>query len=311
MPLFSVIIPLYNKEKHLKNTLLSVLDQTYPDFEILVVNDGSTDRSMDILHQFNDSRIVIIEQTNQGVSSARNHGIEKASGKLIAFLDADDYWFSNHLEVMAALYFDFPQAGMYCSRYKIKLAKNNLYSPNPTNIKPDFRGMVPDFFHSSLVDRVAWTSIVVIPKPVLQSVGGFTTTVSNGQDLELWIKVAVKHPVAISNTVTAHYHFEIADSLAKRNILKKKLMDFGQFAEAEKKNPSLKKFLDIYRIEYALHYHMFGDDSKMSYYLKDTDRHNIAFKTKILLLLPGFILRLLLKLKHLLKKIGINFTIYH
>ena len=311
MPLFSVVIPLYNKEHHIENTLKSVLNQTFTDFEVIVVNDGSTDKSVEIVKNFTDPKLFLVNQENSGVSTARNNGIAKASGQLIAFLDADDYWFPNHLEVMAALYHDFPKAGLYCSRYKIKFAENNLYTPKLTNIKEHFRGIIPDFFHSSLTDRVAWTSIVVIPKTILTTIGGFTPEVTNGQDLELWIKIAVKHPVAISDTVTALYHYEIENSLAKRNIQTKRLMDFNQFSEEEKKMPSLKKFLDIYRIEYALHFHVFGNNEKMLFYLKKVDRKNIALKTKILFALPDFLLRLLLKLKHLLKKIGINFTVYH
>lgn len=88
-------------------------------------------------------------------------------------------------------------------------------------------------------------------------------------------------------------------------------MDFSQFGDYEKKSPSLKRFLDIYRIEYALHFHMFGDDEKMRFYLKDVHPKNIAAKTKFLFSLPAFLLRMLLKVKHMLKKAGINFTVYH
>jgi glycosyltransferase involved in cell wall biosynthesis len=311
MPFFSVIIPLYNKENYIENTLKSVLEQTFTDFEIIIVNDDSTDNSLEIVKRFDDSRITIIEQQNAGVSATRNLGIEKASGKLIALLDADDYWFPNHLDILHSLYHDFPNAGMYCSRYKIKFAENNLYTPKLIDITPDFRGIVPDFFRSSYVDRVAWTSIVAIPKEIFNAIGGFNTEVSNGQDLELWIRIAVKFPIAISNTITAHYHYEISDSLAKRSILNKKLMRFEQFSDDENKKPSLKAFLDIYRIEYALHFHMFGDNETMCFYLKNANKKTIAFKTRVLFLLPGFVLRTLLKIKHWLKKIGVNFSVYH
>ncbi|QYS90674.1 glycosyltransferase family 2 protein [Flavobacterium covae] len=90
--LFSVIIPLYNKENYIYNTLISVINQTYTYFEIIIVNDGSTDKSLEIVKNINDSRIKIFEQNNKGVSSARNLGIKNATGSLIAFLDADDLW---------------------------------------------------------------------------------------------------------------------------------------------------------------------------------------------------------------------------
>ncbi|QYS89019.1 glycosyltransferase family 2 protein [Flavobacterium davisii] len=89
---FSVIIPLYNKENYIYNTLTSVIDQSYSNFEIIIVNDGSTDKSLEIIQNINDSRIRIFNQQNKGVSSARNLGIKNAKGTLIAFLDADDLW---------------------------------------------------------------------------------------------------------------------------------------------------------------------------------------------------------------------------
>src|SRR5262245_2597869 len=107
MPFFSVIIPLYNKENYIRNTLKCVLEQSFTDFEIIIVNDGSTDNGLKVVKEFTDSRIVIEEQTNKGVSAARNLGIEKAAGTMIALLDADDYWFPNHLEVLHALHTDF------------------------------------------------------------------------------------------------------------------------------------------------------------------------------------------------------------
>ena len=103
MVFFSVVIPLYNKANYIENTLKSVLDQTFTDYEIIVINDGSTDESEAVVRQFNDKRIQIFHQKNQGVSVTRNLGIEKSTGKLIAFLDADDYWLPNHLQELAYL----------------------------------------------------------------------------------------------------------------------------------------------------------------------------------------------------------------
>ena len=93
--MFSVVIPLYNKELSIINTIQSVLDQTFQNFEIVVVNDGSTDRSVEMVEQFNDPRIRIINKSNGGVSSARNRGIQEAKYELVAFLDADDFGSQN------------------------------------------------------------------------------------------------------------------------------------------------------------------------------------------------------------------------
>ena len=90
--MISVVIPLYNKEEQIADTLQSIFAQTFQDFEIVIVDDGSTDNSVEEVEKFDDSRIRLIHQTNAGVSAARNRGIEEARGELIAFLDADDEW---------------------------------------------------------------------------------------------------------------------------------------------------------------------------------------------------------------------------
>lgn len=311
MPFFSVIIPLYNKEKYIEDTLNCVLAQTFQDFEVLIIDDGSTDNSVAFVSKFTDARITLLQQENGGVSSARNLGINHASGTLIGFLDADDYWYPNHLEQLAGLYNDFPIVGLYCSRYKIRFSENNDYTPKLLDIGADFRGMVPDFFHSSSVDRIAWTSAVAVPKAVINEIGAFSKEVSNGQDLELWIRIAIKYPVAITDSCTSLYHFEVSDSLAKRSILRKSLPNLEQFSGFEQKNPSLKRFLDLYRIEYALHFHIFGNAAKRDFYLKEVSQSALAMKTRILFALPPFVLRRLLSAKRWLNKIGINFTVYH
>ena len=105
---FSIVIPLYNKESYIEKTLKSVLNQTFTHYEIIVINDGSTDDSEATVLEFNDKRIQLYNQKNQGAAVARNLGIEKAKYNYIAFLDADDLWMENHLETLKTLIQDFP-----------------------------------------------------------------------------------------------------------------------------------------------------------------------------------------------------------
>ena len=121
MTFFSVIIPLYNKEYYIENTIKSVLNQSFNDFEVVIVDDGSTDDSLKLASQFQDSRITIIKQKNQGASVARNKAIETAKGQYIAPLDADDIWHKNHLLELKSLINSFPNAGLFCNNYEIKL----------------------------------------------------------------------------------------------------------------------------------------------------------------------------------------------
>ncbi len=310
MPFFSIVIPLYNKANYIENTLKSVLNQTFTDYEIIVINDGSTDESEVKVLGLNDKRIQLYHQKNQGVSTARNLGIEKSKGKLIAFLDADDYWLPNHLEELFHLYQDFPGCGIYCSRYKIKTSKTHFQIPNYNGIDSSYSGIVENYFFSNSPFRISWTSSLAIPKEILEKFEGFTKEITNGQDLELWTKIAISHPVVITNKFTAIYNFDISNSLSKKNINSMKLMDFEQFTTEEKKNSSLKKFLDGYRIEYGLHFYIAGSKDKMNFYLKDIDPENLKTKTRFLFYLPSFSLRFLLQAKYFLKKIGINFNVY-
>jgi len=311
MPKISVIIPLFNKGFTISETLQSVLAQTFTNFEIVIVNDGSTDNGFEIISTFLDNRIKLFQQQNKGAAAARNLGIKKATGELIAFLDADDYWYPNHLEELFKLYTDFPNCGMYGSRYLMKISEKKTikttYSPLVSN---DFRGILLDFFKTSKAYRVGLTSAIAIPKRVLQNNFLFNLEISSGQDLELYTKIAIEKSVAITNLFTVEYNFSLDNQLSKTPISQKKLMRFEQFNTFESNNKSLKKFLDFYRLEYALQFRIAGNTEKSNFYLKDITTE-IPFKTKVLLSTPIFILQLLLKVKHLLKKYGIYFSVYH
>lgn len=116
-PFFSVIIPAYNLEKYIAVTLQSVLDQTFQDFEIIIVNDGSTDETVSIIQSFHDSRIHLVSQSNGGVSRARNTGMQQALGSYIAFLDGDDYWYPEHLSLSADFFNSHPEILVYSNRH--------------------------------------------------------------------------------------------------------------------------------------------------------------------------------------------------
>lgn len=311
MSFFSIVIPLYNKENFIQDTLKSVLNQTFQDFEIIVVDDGSTDKSAEKVRELDNPKINYFRTENQGASKARNVGIQKANADYICFLDADDYWYPNHLDVLYNLILDFPEAGMYCSRYLTKVSDSKIIEPKFQGIDNDFKGYVDDYFYSSLVHRVACTIVVAIRKSVFDDVGMFDINISSGQDIDMWTRIVLKYKTAISDSVTAVYNFQIEGSLSKTNILHKKLMNFSKFSQDEKKNPSLKKFLDQYRTEYAIAFYMNGKKDTAKEFLKNVPKDSLSAKVKLLLCLPPFVLRQLLRFKHFLKKKGIDFTIYH
>ncbi|WP_417942053.1 glycosyltransferase family 2 protein [Flavobacterium sp. RS13.1] len=310
MAFFSIVIPLYNKANYIESTLNSVLNQTFTDYEIIIINDGSTDNSEIKVLGFNDSRIQLYNQKNQGASVARNLGIEKANCNYIAFLDADDLWMANHLETLKTLIQNFPNAGIYASRYNLVFNNGKNYIPKFNGISTNFEGIVSDYFESSLTYPISTSSSIVIPKYVFKETGCFKPAISSGQDVDMWIRIASKYLVAISNKVTASYLHYIENSLSKTPILDKKLKDFNDYKPLEENNPSLKKYLDIYRIEYALQYKIAGENKKSKELFKNISKENISFKTKIIYSLPRFMLIFLLKTKKLLRRYGFNFSIY-
>jgi len=311
MPFFSVIIPLYNKENYIENTLKSVLSQTLDDYEIIIVNDGSTDKGPEIVKNIRDSRIRIIDQQNQGVSAARNKGIENSNGTLIAFLDADDYWFPNHLKELSDLHTGFPDCGIYCSRYKIKTTSKHFSTPHFNDIPEDFSGIVDNYFHSNRPFRITWTSCLAIPKNTIAKYGGFTVGVTNGQDNELWTRIGIYEKIVIGNQCTSIYNYHIPGSLAKNNVGTMRLMDFNQFKAEEEKNSDLKSFLDIHRFFYAMLYKSNQNYTEAKLYYDGIDKKNIGMLNQLLFHLPSCLLQLLYRIKKALKKIGVEFSTYN
>ena len=202
----SVIIPLFNKVKYIDRALKSVLDQSEPVFEVIVVNDGSTDGGEDVVKNFKDRRIKLINQSNQGSSVARNQGIKTASSELIAFLDADDLWKPGFLKKIRELREKFPKAGAYATSYEI-VTPTGRRLPAETTRLPDggSEGLIKNYFDLALGFPV-WSSAVVIPKRVLDEVGGFPEGEHLGEDLDLWLRIALRYPIAWSSACLAVYH---------------------------------------------------------------------------------------------------------
>lgn len=287
---FSVIIPLYNKENYIASAISSVLNQTFQDFEIIIINDGSTDNSELIVNAIKDSRIKLLTTKNKGVSSARNHGVNHAKSKYIALLDADDYWYSNHLSELKKLIESFPNASLYCNNYEIYYTKDTV---RPAHFNFDFNKdclIVDDFFNASIINTVAWTSAVGFTKSKFNAIGGFNPNLKTGEDTDLWIRFALKHDVAFNPTITASYLFYVENSLFKTENNAVRYTIINSFIEEEKTNPSLKKYLDINRYAVALRCKMHHNRLLYKQLKSEIQYSNLNYKQKLLLSCPRLVL---------------------
>lgn len=198
--MISIVIPLYNKEKQIAHTLQSVFKQTFQDFEVVVVDDGSTDGSVAEVEKFSDSRIRLIHQKNAGVAAARNRGIEETKGDLVAFLDADDEWKPEYLAAQYHLFQKYPDCSVFACNYEFRDTKGKI---TPTIIrKLPFTGedgILSNYFEvASCSHPPLWTSAVVVKKQAIQAIGGFPVGIKSGEDLLTWARLAVNDKIAYS-----------------------------------------------------------------------------------------------------------------
>ncbi len=310
MPFFSIIIPLYNKEKFIEKTIQSALNQTFLDFELIIVNDGSTDGSLELVKVFKDRRIKIYTIPNGGVSKARNFGIQKANANLIALLDADDLWKSSHLEELYNLRNAHPNCGLYAMGYTKKFD-----NANPINAHffkhENYNGIVPDFFSASTVDCLAWTSAVMIPKEIFKNIGYFNEGLKSGQDTEMWIRIALDYKVAFCSNKTAckvlcfdENHLSISEHKIDR------LKIFEKFYYSESKHSALKKYLDLNRFSIAVDRKINGDFKNYKLLKKSILKKNLNLKQRLVLECPKVVLIGLKKIQRQLIQQNIYLTAF-
>jgi glycosyltransferase involved in cell wall biosynthesis len=207
-PSVSVLLPLFNKEKEVLRAVNSVLSQTINYFEIVVVNDGSTDKGPDLVRAIKDPRIKVINQENSGVSAARNRGVAESRAELVAFLDADDEWEPDFLETIMHLKNKFPSCEVFATNYlfrrKNNLIKNTVIRGLPEGFK---EGILTGYFKiASQSDPPIWSSAVAVKKRALEFVGNFPVGIASGEDLITWAKLASKYQIAYSSEPKAYFY---------------------------------------------------------------------------------------------------------
>ncbi|MCF6130690.1 glycosyltransferase family 2 protein [Flavobacterium wongokense] len=297
MPYFSIVIPVFNKEKFVAKTLQSVLAQPFSDFEVIVVNDGSTDGSEVEILAIQDDRIRYFHKKNEGVAIARNFGIEKATADFICFLDADDYWYPDFLKTMHRFIAELPEQKVFAAAIEIETSNKLLKAHYSIPKKSDFE--IVDFFEASQKECVLWTSSVCIHKNVFEKVGVFDTKIKHGEDTELWIRIGLQFQIVFINEILARYVYDASSISRNQNYFFEKYT-FEKYALEEKKNPALKKYMDLNRFSAVIKCRLSGDSATAREIYSGIDLKNLSQKKRILLQLPAFAIRMLLASQQLL-----------
>jgi len=263
---FSIIIPLYNKAPYIAKAIQSVAAQTFQEFELIIIDDGSKDDSFAIAQLSLASLTpplggwVAVSQSNSGVSTTRNKGVSLAKYPYIAFLDADDWWEPTFLEEMKALIEEFPDAGIYgSSYYKVKDGK---FIPARIGVDAGFTKGYIDYFkvYAKTMWMPLWTGAVVIPKKIYKEFNGFKPQLKLGEDFDLWVRIALKYNVALLNKPLSNYNQDV--DVDQRAVGHNKIYEptthfifnMDYLAVEELSNPNLKKTLDLQRTYTLMRY---------------------------------------------------------
>jgi glycosyltransferase involved in cell wall biosynthesis len=207
-PCVSVIIPTFNRGWILKEAVDSVLGQTYTDFELIIVDDGSTDNTAQVLGTY-QGPITVIRQENAGVSAARNRGIRKASGRLISFLDSDDFWLSGKLKRQVEFFESTPGA-MICQTEETWIRNGKRVNPKKRHQKES--GI---FFERSLSLCLVSPSAVMIRRDLFDAVGLFDESLPACEDYDLWLRIGDRYPVYLIDDPLIIKRGGHADQLSK------------------------------------------------------------------------------------------------
>ena len=217
-PRFSIIVPLYNKADYVRKALESILTQSYTNYEVVIIDDESTDNSLSIVNDFvktvESGKWKVESQPNSGVAAARNNGVAKSKGEFVCFLDADDWWEPTFLEEIDRMIAEYPDAGLYATNYV-------YYKPGKTHVALNLeRGYInyPEAYLQS--GSMPMTSITTcMPRKVFDEMRGFPVGIKLGEDLLLWAKTALHYKVAFCEKPLAYYNNDVPASLrATRNL---------------------------------------------------------------------------------------------
>jgi glycosyltransferase involved in cell wall biosynthesis len=279
----SVVIPLFNKEKFIEQTLRSVLNQTFQDFEVIIVNDGSTDNSREIVKNFLDTRIIIVDQENLGLSAARNTGIEKAKFDFIAFLDADDLWKEDYLETMANMIH-------LNNSFKVFASKVDLLTPrkkadlSPVSFNENRMQLIDCYFDHS--KNIFSPSSLIINANVFEKIGGFNGEVNYGEDEDFFIRCFSSYSLVYYNEQKVYYRKGYENQLTSPNSgFKRIIPDYLSYLNKSNEK-ILKPYLDFIHFKLVVLFKMERNHRLVKFYKEKINASNLTLIQKFKYHLP-------------------------
>lgn len=281
---FSVILPLYNKAPFVKNAVESVLLQTYNEWELIVIDDGSTDNSYAIVEtvllDWGGDNVKLIKQSNSGVGATRNNGVKMAKYDYLCFLDADDWYEPTFLEEMVQFISEYPDAGIYATDYYyVKNKKKRV------DHKADTGYINYCKIYAESNGMPVWTGATCLPKSKFYEFNGFPETIKLGEDFCLWIRIALNYKVAFLNKPLSNYNqdVDVAHRLT-RHLHKPEhhmLFNLSELELYEKIDVDYKRLIDKLRVNGLLDYYVddrYNDKARLE--LRKVDWRQVS-KSKI------------------------------
>lgn len=309
-PFFSIVIPLYNKEKFVLGALQSALNQSFENYEVIIVADASTDASLEVVSAIKSEKVTIIKHdVNKGLSASRNTGVKNANGDYIAFLDADDLWTATYLAELFVLIKNFPKAKLFASNYEEIYKKNTVLLPHNKAQTLPMQSVIADFFAFSLAQPIYCPSSLCVEKSVFDAIGFYNESIHFGEDVDFNIRANSSFQLAYSNKPLVSYTMVSENQITQSLLGTKVITDFNSFDTSET-STSLKKFLDFHRYIMAKHYKAEKNSKAFQKMKKGINLKNLNFKQRMLLDAPLILLNLVKKIKTIFIATGIRFTTY-
>lgn len=279
-PFFSVIIPLYNKEGYIKSTLQSVLNQSFTDFEIIIINDGSTDNSASEVKQFTDNRISFYQQENKGLSATRNTGIKKAKADFVALLDADDLWETYYLESIKNLIMTHENHHIFTTDFK-PWPKEDLPPLNVQNTISQGK-VISDYFN--LRKNIFCYSSVVFHKAVFDTIGYFDESVNYGEEEDFTIRTLQKYELVHLSSAPVYYRTSVKNQMTSTSgSSKRSVPDYIKYI---RQNPKVIPYVNFVHFKLLLLYKMERNKEIVNFYSKKVNPRFLTFEQKLKYYLP-------------------------